>query len=188
MNDPYSTYCTKHMSGFDAWNPVLINARLPPILQSFSSLYPPPQHSVASASVWTLDMLFSLPRERVKYYHRLYGKLLRNAVPGGCTDKLLSKAVEKLEELDNNLECKLASGFSSVSKYPGNIVSAKMDETVVIDSRGACGSANGSSCEDSYQSRLVTPIFILYLLSEAKGSKFLKMSVRLRLQEARICP
>lgn len=81
--------------GFDFWEPVQSNARLLPVLESFSQTNPPPP----SISLWTLDALFGLPRARIKYYQKLYGRLLKNSAPGKSTDKLLISAVEKLERL-----------------------------------------------------------------------------------------
>ena len=46
-----------------------------------------------------MDALFSLPRARLKYYKKLYTRLLKSTQPGRSDHKLLTEAVEKLESL-----------------------------------------------------------------------------------------
>ena len=54
---------------------------------------------VDGTPTWTLDALFALPRARLKYYKRLYTRLLKSTQPGRSDHKLLTGAVEKLESL-----------------------------------------------------------------------------------------
>ena len=130
MYGPYVAYCTKYTSGFDGWNPVLTNSRLSVVLRTFSSSNPPPLTSSSEEPVWTLDMLFSLPRDRVKYYYKLYGKLLRNAMRGGSTDKLLTAAVEKLGDLDAKLEQRFTSEPHSLLRREDEL-NAEEDEVII---------------------------------------------------------
>ena len=90
LKKPYESYCSKYCCGFDAWEPVQSNARLGPILVQFSSTNPAP----SNAGVWTLDALFLLPKLRLKYYLKLYNRLLKNT-----DNRLLVSAVETLNDL-----------------------------------------------------------------------------------------
>ena len=94
MDAPYTNYCSQFVSGFDSWPSVQSNARLPSVLESFSVSNPPPP----GPPQWTLDGLFAFPRSRIKYYQKLYGRLLKGSPPGKNADKLVH-AVEKLTQL-----------------------------------------------------------------------------------------
>lgn len=99
LQKPYETYCNKYCSGFDSWEPVQNNQRLGPILASFSATTPAPSNS----GLWTLDSLFLLPRSRLKYYLKLYNRLLKNT-----DNKLLVGPVEALNQLLDVLESRLS--------------------------------------------------------------------------------
>jgi len=58
-----------------------------------------PNSDSNSSLAWTLDGLFSLPRARLKYYKKLYTRLLKSTQPGRSDHKLLTGAVEKLDSL-----------------------------------------------------------------------------------------
>ena len=124
MDTPYTNYCSSYLNGFDSWEPVQSNKRLPSILESFSLSVPPP-----NASIWTLDLLFSLPRSRIKYYQKLYGRLLKTSAPGKSTDKKLVEGVERLEKLLTIIDER-----SSVTLPNPTQVVESTDE-VVIDTR-----------------------------------------------------
>jgi hypothetical protein len=51
-----------------------------------------------------LDELFALPAIRIKYYRKLYSRLLKSTVPGKSDHKVLVSAVDKLDMLLGNLE------------------------------------------------------------------------------------
>lgn len=98
---PYTSYCERFCTGFDAWEPVRSNTRLPDVLAAFSANLPPPSASSGNpdSQIWTLDELFLLPMGRLKYFKKLYGRLLKGAQPGRSDYKLLSEAAEKLDKL-----------------------------------------------------------------------------------------
>ncbi|KAG6842579.1 hypothetical protein C0991_000105 [Blastosporella zonata] len=108
LRGPYSTYCSKYRCGFDSWEPIQSNAKLATILTAFSASNPPPPSATASnatdPATWTLDDLFLLPKARVKYYKKLYNRLLKSTVPGRSDHKLLIGALETLDQLLNTLE------------------------------------------------------------------------------------
>ena len=66
------------------------NSRLAGILEQFSATHPAPSDS----GLWTLDGLFFLPRIRLKYYQKLYNRLLKNT-----DNRLLIDAVDTLNTL-----------------------------------------------------------------------------------------
>ncbi|KAJ7492541.1 hypothetical protein FB451DRAFT_1022669 [Mycena latifolia] len=107
LEGPYTTYCSRFCSGFDDWEPVQSNTRLPSVMSSFSATNPPPTWAIASDAetpVWTLDGLFLLPKARLKYYRKLYSRLLRSTTPGRSDHRLLVGALDKLDKLLDTLE------------------------------------------------------------------------------------
>lgn len=126
---PYTNYCQQYLSGFDTWESVQSNPRLPSVLESFSTSNPPPPGSPD----WTLDALFVLPRARIKYYQKLYNRLLKNSGKGKSTDKMLVSAVEKLDRLMSMLEERNGLSLPTNSSQPA----VEMVDEVVIDTRNA---------------------------------------------------
>ncbi|KAL0951069.1 hypothetical protein HGRIS_007807 [Hohenbuehelia grisea] len=108
LESPYTAYCTKYRSGFDVWDPVRTNARLPAVVSTFSAANPPPPSTPnldpSNPSLWTLDALFLLPKARLKYYKKLYSRLLKSTTPGRSDHRLLVGALEKLDMLLETVE------------------------------------------------------------------------------------
>ncbi|TFK57175.1 hypothetical protein OE88DRAFT_1650792 [Heliocybe sulcata] len=104
LEPPYTSYCNTFYSGLDNWEPIASNSRLPIVLATFSASVPPPlppnspEHP-STPPLWTLDQLFLLPKARLKYYRKLYGRLLKSTVSGRSDHKLLVGAVERLDKL-----------------------------------------------------------------------------------------
>lgn len=133
LEPPYATYCNKYIAGFDTWGPVSSNSKLPVTLAAFSTSNPPqfPSSSQAPPSeppLWTLDSLFLLPHGRLKYYKKLYGRLLKSTAPGRSDHKLLVGAMEKLERLLATVEGRF--GIRLQSPLP-----VKTEDEVVVDIR-----------------------------------------------------
>ncbi|KAG7450419.1 uncharacterized protein BT62DRAFT_927719 [Guyanagaster necrorhizus] len=104
---PYTNYCYKYCCGFDDWDLVSCNTRLPSIIAAFSTALPPPTSLITSPEdppLWTLDALFLLPKLRLKYYRKLYSRLLKSTVPGRSDHRLLVGALDKLDMLLDTLE------------------------------------------------------------------------------------
>jgi hypothetical protein len=101
LEEPYTSYCERYCTGFDTWEPVRNNTRLPGVLAAFSANLPPPSASSGNpdTQIWTLDELFLLPTGRLKYFKKLYGRLLKGTQPGRSDYKLLAGAAEKLDKL-----------------------------------------------------------------------------------------
>ncbi|KAG8983207.1 hypothetical protein FRB90_006222, partial [Tulasnella sp. 427] len=104
LDTPYSRFCNTYSVGFDTWQPVASNTALPPLLANLSETHPPT--SATSIPVdgslptsWTLDGLFALPRIRLKYYKKLYSRLLKSTQPGRSDHKLLVGANDRLDGL-----------------------------------------------------------------------------------------
>jgi hypothetical protein len=100
----YTRYATTISLDFDSYDLVQSNPKLAPILASLpwpSSLPSPPSPSDA---VVTMDRLFKLPFYRVRYYQRLYAKLLRSTQEGRSDHALLVSANEKLAKLEEMCE------------------------------------------------------------------------------------
>jgi hypothetical protein len=128
---PYTTYCTKYRSGFDIWEPVQSNPKLAPALQAFSATYPPPPSSISGT--WSLDDLFLLPKARLKYYKKLYNRLLKTTEPGRSDHRLLGGALDTLEFLVGVAESRstILAGSPEISHPPA----AGSEDEVVIDTR-----------------------------------------------------
>lgn len=124
------------MAGFDTWEPVQCNSRLHSVLETFSASVPPPSNGPGR---WTLDALFALPRSRIKYYQKLYGRLLKSSPPGKSTDKLLVEAVGKLEQL-----MRLADERSTIA-LPNPAAAIETTDEVVVDLRGASSDASAET-------------------------------------------
>ncbi|MCO5607462.1 hypothetical protein L7F22_061658 [Adiantum nelumboides] len=104
LETPYTRYCENYFTDFDTWATVQSNAKLPPLLQQISEsedglpiVYSDKKRQ--AGSVWTLDQLFALPQTRLKYYKKLYARLLKSTQPGRSDHRLLVAANEKLDEL-----------------------------------------------------------------------------------------
>jgi len=102
-------YAEKYCSGFDNWEPVRSNPKLVDVLDAFSFSNPPPvtvvqTSQLSNPSIWTLDALFLLPRSRLQYYRKLYGRLLKSTTPGRSDYRLLTGAIEKLNSLLSTLD------------------------------------------------------------------------------------
>ncbi|KAF9473120.1 hypothetical protein BDN70DRAFT_412046 [Pholiota conissans] len=124
LKKPYETYCTKYSSGFDTWEPVQSNTRLGPILVQFSVTNPPPNN----ADVWTLDSLFLLPKLRLKYYRKLYNRLLKNT-----DNRLLVGAVETINDLMDTLESRSLIKVGDQKSETFAAAGLQPEDEIVID-------------------------------------------------------
>ncbi|EIW86628.1 hypothetical protein CONPUDRAFT_134026 [Coniophora puteana RWD-64-598 SS2] len=109
LDKPYSNYCAKYCSGFDDWEPVRSNPRLPGVLEAFTESSPPSSNvaqalGMPESACWTLDYIFLLPKARIQYYRKLYNRLLKSTTPGKSDHRLLTSAVEKLNVFLATLE------------------------------------------------------------------------------------
>ncbi|BEJ14615.1 hypothetical protein CspHIS471_0403820 [Cutaneotrichosporon sp. HIS471] len=103
LEPSYNRYATIFLTGFDNYGPVSSNPLLPPILEEVSITSPPTpplQH-------WSLDALFLLPYNRLRYYRKLYSRLLQNTTEGRNDHRLLDACVNRLETLVDDVEARL---------------------------------------------------------------------------------
>ena len=89
------------MTGFDSYPTVTRNALLPNILLDISASIPP----TPPLSRWSLDALFILPYARLRYYRKLYARLLRSTKEGRSDHRLV--ASQRLEALVVEVEARL---------------------------------------------------------------------------------
>ena len=77
-------------------------------------------------------MLFLLPKVRLKYYKKLYNRLLKSTTPGRSDHRLLIGALDKLDRLLSTLEdrANFKVGTFSLPSQPAESV-----DEVVIDMR-----------------------------------------------------
>ena len=116
LDSPYNNYCDHYVCGFDYWEPVTRNARLPSVLDNFSKSIPPPS---SGPPEWTLDALFALPRSRIRYYQKLYNRLAKSSQPGKNADKL-QEAVQKLATMLKKMDDRSNVSLPGSSKQEGS--------------------------------------------------------------------
>ncbi|KAG9314441.1 hypothetical protein JVU11DRAFT_5238, partial [Chiua virens] len=151
LEQPYVTYADKYCIGFDEWEPVKSNTKLPAILQTFSASNPPPSNLSEPAhlidpSLWTLDALFLLPKARLHYYRKLYSRLLRSMTPGRSDHRLLTGALEKLDGLLTTLD---ERANASVASPPPQIPPAPSPPRTFC--RRSCKCCNLSTGQSFFQ-------------------------------------
>lgn len=128
----YSRYTTTFLTSFDAFPPVQSNPRLHEILATLSwpGTLPLPLPPVPadvdfplppSTRTPSLDDFFQLPIVRLKYYKKLYAKLLKSTQEGRSDHVLLVGANERLDAL--LVKCELAMERSVVKE--NTLVEAK---------------------------------------------------------------
>ena len=106
----------------------------------FSSSNPPPLPTSSPVHpseppIWTLDELFLLPKGRLKYYKKLYSRLLKSTSPGRSDHRLLTGALEKLDKLLAAIESRAnnrVGGTTPKGEAPPPI---ETEDEVVIDMR-----------------------------------------------------
>ncbi|WVR04434.1 hypothetical protein IAU60_001437 [Kwoniella sp. DSM 27419] len=129
LEPAYRKYCTSFATGFDSWQPVTRNALLPGILAEISTSCAP----IPPLTEWSLDALFLLPYNRLRYYRKLYARLLRSTKEGRSDHRLLVVANQRLEALVSEVEGRLEMDVSEEDDHAG----------------GASGSAPASNGERS---------------------------------------
>lgn len=99
IESAYIRYTDTYLCDFDTFAPVQSNDQLHPILASLdwpATLAPSLATDGARVS---LDVLFLLPLDRLKYYKKLFAKLLRSTQEGKSDHDLLVSANHTLDEL-----------------------------------------------------------------------------------------
>ncbi|CAE6429195.1 unnamed protein product [Rhizoctonia solani] len=94
LEAPYTRFINAYAAGFDTWRPVQQNPNLARILGDLTNTLTP-----GDPQEWTLDKLFALPPQRLKYYKKLYSRLLKTTSPGRSDHRLLVSANETLDRL-----------------------------------------------------------------------------------------
>jgi hypothetical protein len=113
------------------WEPVQANPKLPGALATFSTTCPP---ASSDSPNWTLDGLFLLPKLRLKYYKKLYSRLLKTTESGRSDYRLLVGALDTLEFLLGVAESRNSIQPGESSEISHSITTEPEDE-VVIDTR-----------------------------------------------------
>lgn len=103
LEPSYQKYAATFMTGFDSYPSVARNPLLPNILADISASSPPIPHPTQ----WSLDALFILPYARLRYYRKLYARLLRSTKEGRSDHRLLVVANQRLGTLVSEVEARL---------------------------------------------------------------------------------
>lgn len=106
LEAPYERYCDNYFVDFDTWPAVQGNTKLAGLLAEISPSTNEDGSPVVysdkkrqAGETWTLDQLFILPQTRLRYYKKLYARLLKSTHAGRSDHRLLLGANEKLDEL-----------------------------------------------------------------------------------------
>ncbi|WVF70066.1 hypothetical protein IAT40_004853 [Kwoniella sp. CBS 6097] len=135
LEPAYHKYTSSFLTGFDSYTPVTRNTLLPGILAEISSSCAP----TPPLTRWSLDALFILPYTRLRYYRKLYARLLRSTKEGRSDHKLLVVANQRLETLVNEVEGRLEMDVSEEDGLEQN-----SSATTASASSGDPPSGNGS--------------------------------------------
>ena len=85
MEPAYKRYGTTYLGQFDSWEPVQANASLHSILADVSAQLQAPPPSPSPDGRWSLDAFFILPYQRLRYYKKLYARLLKRWASNVCS-------------------------------------------------------------------------------------------------------
>lgn len=133
------------MTGFDSYSPVTRNQLLPGTLADISASSPPPPPLEA----WSLDALFVLPHTRLRYYRKLYARLLRSTKEGRSDHKLLVVANQKLDSLVAQTESRLEVDVSEEDSGENGPASSNGERSREPSWRGDERVSRTSSAADS---------------------------------------
>lgn len=125
LEPAYSRYATIFLTGFDSYEPVCKNPTLPSILVDVTARSPP----TPPLQQWTLDALFLLPFHRLRYYRKLYSRLLQNTTEGRSDHRLLLVANQKLEGLIGEVEARLELDVSDQESPPPSTAGSTGDQS-----------------------------------------------------------
>jgi hypothetical protein len=151
LETPYLRYCDNYFSDFDNWTLVKSNSKLPPLLESVSESTQADGSPIIFSDkkrqpgqLWTLDQLFALPQIRLKYYKKLYSRLLKSTQSGRSDHRLLVGANEKLDELLQRAKKRIT--MSVLDEGPTPSGSRESQESSAGDVTGTTrDSANGQT-------------------------------------------
>lgn len=121
---PYTRYASIYLAGYDHFSSAANNQKLPNILAAISRALPP----VPPSETWTIDSLFRLPYIRLRYYRRLYGKLLASATEGRSDHNMLKVAGDKLNVIVNTVEERLEMDVNQVEAHGEDVVFNRVKE------------------------------------------------------------
>ena len=136
------------MSAFDSYPTVMKNPLLPSILVDISTMSPPPP----PLTEWSLDALFILPYTRLRYYRKLYARLLRSTKEGRSDHRLLVVANQRLETLVSDVESRLEVDVAEDVEAPSfNSGDISREGSWPINERVSRSSSALDSSIDSHQ-------------------------------------
>lgn len=169
LETPYLRYCDNYFTDFDNWPSVQTNSKLPSLLESVSEstqsdgtpiIFSDKKRQVGQ--LWTLDQLFALPQTRLKYYKKLYARLLKSTQTGRSDHRLLVGANEKLDELLQRAKKRIAMSVLDEGPVPLTTTRQSQESSGGDTSRNTSESVNGGrvSSATSYSAEVArgTPI------------------------------
>jgi hypothetical protein len=109
------------------------------MLHALSISRPPPNSTPEAPAEWTVDALFLIPRTRLKYYKKLYTRLLKSTQPGRSDHKLLVGANEELTQLIETVDGRagIRVGADEDHQDPREMSRENSDEFLRRESGGA---------------------------------------------------
>jgi len=145
LEPAYAKYATDFLTGFDSWSAVTKNTILPGILQDITISTPP----TPPLAQWSLDALFLLPYTRLRYYRKLYARLLRSTKEGRSDHRLLVVANQRLEGLVTQTETRLEMDVADDEQVSPNGTHQAQEQSTYEKERQSRTSSGMNSSQDS---------------------------------------
>jgi hypothetical protein len=121
------------------------NTILPGILQDITVSTPP----TPPLTQWTLDALFLLPYTRLRYYRKLYARLLRSTKEGRSDHRLLVVANQRLDGLVYQSESRLEMDVADEEQDSPNGETRSREQSYSDKERQSRTSSAMNSSQDS---------------------------------------
>ena len=167
------------MTGFDSYPPVTRNTQLPTILADISNSSPP----TPPLSLWSLDALFILPYARLRYYKKLYARLLRSTKEGRSDHRLVVVANQRLETLVSDVETRLEVDVGEDEIPDGNAPSSgngSREQSWQVNERESRASSGRNSSLDSHTTSVLHPHPPACMSLTEAGSRHLVAALEIR--------
>lgn len=109
---PYERYASIYLTNFNTYTAIVNNEKLSDILAKMSTISRP----IPPLDRWTIDTFFLLPYARLRYYRRMYEKLLKSATEGKSDHRMLQDALDSLDRIVMSVKKRLDMDVNQVEK------------------------------------------------------------------------
>jgi hypothetical protein len=131
LTAPYERYAAIYLSNFNTYPAIVNNEKLDDILAKVSTTLRP----VPPLDRWTIDTFFLLPYARLRYYRRLYQRLLDVGIEGRNDQPMLQDARNTLDRIISSVRERLDMDVNQVERDGEADVFRRMKRTDSNDQR-----------------------------------------------------